>query len=479
MDEQDSSGAHRFSPKWLAGLLSLGLIFRLVAAWVSLGLMHPDEHQQYIEQSFRLLHGYGATFLEQDCGLRHPLFTMFLAGILWVEERAGISDPSLLAAGQRLVLAVLSYVALASLAWSVYSRGRQVAGLVLTVLLVGSVDLLFIQVRVMSENAALTVLALSLACWLRRPVAAGLLLGTMVALRLQTAPLAIGLWAVAGWDARTTLDGGRRWAALTAGLAGALVAMGGMDAAYYGEWFHSTRTSLRLQAGGDLATSFGTSPVYAYVLTGGIALFRASVVALPALALGAWRRPALAAMAGLFFVAHTAIPHKEARFLWPMVPLVGLMIAAGVEAWHRRRPIGRAAAIAVIATLLVPSLVRVGQMPWRVESYAASNAGLARAGRAADLRGVVLIGMPRFLAGNYFYLRVPAPIHYVALKEQQALAADPAWLDGRLNYVVAPRDGLSPALRDELRLMAVYRGWGVYVHEPAGSHARVIGEPGA
>jgi hypothetical protein len=465
MDEQGRSGAESFTPARLAALLAVGLIFRLAAACASPGIMHPDEHQQYIEQSFRLVHGYGATFWEQDCGLRHPLFTMFLAGILWVEERAGITDPNLLAAGQRLVLAVLSYAALATLVWSIHARGRRLAGLVLAVLLVGSVDLLFIQVRVMTENATVAVLALALACWLRRPTATGLLLGLMIALRLQTAPLAAGLWAVAGWEARTTADGGRRWLALTVGLAGALVAMGGIDAAYYGDWFHSTRTNIHLQALGDVATSYGTSPVYAYVLTGGIAMFRASVVLLPALALGAWRRPALAAVAVLFFVAHSAVPHKEARYLWPMVPLVALLIAAGVETWHQRRPIRRAAAAGLIATLLVPSLIRVGLMPWRVEPYAASSIELARAGQAADLRGVALIGVPRFLAGNYFYLRAPAPIHYVTVKEQPAFAADPAWLDGRYNYVVAPRDSLAPALRDDLRCVAEHRGWAVFVRE--------------
>ena len=304
MDEHRQYGHANSVPKWLVALLAVGLTFRLVAAWASPGIMHPDEHQQYIEQSFRLVHGYGATYWEQDTGLRHPLFTMFLAGILWVEEHVGISDPSLLAAGQRIVLAVLSYAALATLVWSVYSRGRHVAGLVLAVLLVCSIDLIFIQVRVMTENATVAVLAFALACWLRRPVAAGLLLGTMVALRLQTAPMAVGLWAVAGWDEWTSTASVRRWAALTAGLAGAIAAMGGIDLAYYGEWFHSARTNIRLQALGDVATSYGTSPVYAYVLTGGIALARASIFALPCLALGAWRRPALAAVAVLFFVAH-------------------------------------------------------------------------------------------------------------------------------------------------------------------------------
>ena len=441
MDQHGGSGGSDSTRRWIAALLAIGLVVRLVAAWASPGIMHPDEHQQYIEQSFRLVHGYGATFWEQDCGLRHPLFTTVLAGILWAEERLGISDPLVLAAGQRLVLASFSFGALATLVWSVYARGRPTAALVLAVLLAGSVDLVFIQVRVMSENASIAVLALALACRPNRPLAAGLLSGVLVAIRLQTAPLAAGLWAVSGWEAvRGTASGcRRRWLVGTFGLAIALIGMGGMDAAVNGAWFHSARINLRLQALGDVASSHGTRPVYAYLLTNGLALIQASVIALPALIVGARRRPALAAAAGLFFLAHSVVPHKESRYLWPMAPIVGLLIAAGIEEWHRRRPIGRPAAIALVASLLAPSLIRVGLIQWRTEPYAASASCLALAGRFNDVHGVALIGVPRFVAGNYFYLRNPAPIRYVGREEQADITRDPDWQAGRLNYVVAPR----------------------------------------
>jgi GPI mannosyltransferase 3 len=466
MDEQGCSNVGP-SRRWLCALLAIGLALRIGVAWVSPGTLHPDEHQQYIEQSFRLIHGYGSTPWEQQVGLRHPLFPMILAGILWIGERSGITDPHVLAALQRIVLGIASFAALAALALSIHARGRWVAGLVIAVLIACNVDLVFIGVRVMSENASITALAFALVCWPRRPVAAGLLLGMMVTLRLQTAPLAAGLWTIAAWEALrgTNSDSGRRCLALTAGLAVALVAAGGIDAVYFGQWFHSFIVSFRTQAVEGASSNFGTSPVYAHFLTGGAALLRISVFAFPLLIWGGRRQPALAAVALLFLIAHSAIPHKEFRFLWPVAPIICLLFAAGVEAWNARRPLGRAMCVLLIASVLLPSLQRIGSIKWRTEEYAMSCDGLARIGRSPDVHGVVLIDMPEFMAGNYFYLRAPAPIRYIRQTEECALMDDPSWQDGRLNYVFAPREGLTPVLQHELRCIAEYGKWAVYTRE--------------
>jgi len=85
--ERSKSGSTRH---WLLVLLLVGLLVRVMAASAFAGIIVTDEHQQYIEQSFRHLHGYGATFWEQDYGMRHPLFSFLLAGILWLGETAGI-----------------------------------------------------------------------------------------------------------------------------------------------------------------------------------------------------------------------------------------------------------------------------------------------------------------------------------------------------------------------------------------------------
>src|SRR5262249_9467904 len=98
--EHSASSASRH---WLLRLMLAGLLVRVVAVPASAGIIVPDEHQQYIEQSFRHLHGYGATFWEQDHGMRHPLFSMLLAGVLWLGETIGLTNPHHLAALQRLI----------------------------------------------------------------------------------------------------------------------------------------------------------------------------------------------------------------------------------------------------------------------------------------------------------------------------------------------------------------------------------------
>jgi hypothetical protein len=450
----------------LHALLLAGLLVRVVAACWSCGLMHPDEHQQYIEQSFRLLHGYGAIYWEQEYGIRHPLFSLLLAAFLWLGERAGITDPIWLAAAQRLMLSLASYAGLAYLAWSLYRRGRPVAGLVVAVLAACSVDLVFMQVRVMSENACVGVLALALAWWPRRPVRVGALLGLLIGLRLQTAPVALVLLACSAWmDWQAVARGRRRWTlpGLAVGLALSLLVMGWLDRTYQGSWFHSFRASVEKQWVEDAASAFGVRAWYAHLVNGTLALLRVSPAAIVLLFPGARRRWDLALVLIVFVVAHSLIPHKEGRFLWPMAPVVGLLIATGFEQLYQRPWCRRGLVVGcVVLSLVGASLVRACLMEWRNETYLASCRALARIGRQHDVRGVVLLGVPRWNAGNYFYLRQQVPIVYLRREEQQQLTSDPNWENGALNYIVAPRDSLNPALVARLTCVGTWRRWEVF-----------------
>jgi hypothetical protein len=454
------------SRRWLLALLLAGLVVRIVAACLSCGLMHPDEHQQYIEQSFRLLHGYGATYWEQECGIRHPLFSLVLAGFLWLGERGGITDPIWLAAVQRVMLSLASFAGLAYLAWSLYRRGRPVAGLVVAVLTACSVDLVFMQVRVMSENACVGVLALALAWWPRRPVRVGTLLGVLVGLRLQTAPVALVLLAWSAWmDWRGVASGRRRWTlpGLAIGLALSLLVMGWLDRTYQGGWFHSFRASVEKQWVEDAASAFGVRVWYAHLVNGTLALLRVSPAALVLLLPGARRRWDLALVLIVFIVAHSLIPHKEVRFLWPMAPVVCLLVATGIEELYQRPWCRRRLVLGcVVLSLVGASLVRACLMEWRNEAYLASCQALARIGQQHDVRGVVLMGVPRWNAGNYFYLRQPVPIVYLRREQQQQLTSDPDWEDGSLNYIVAPRDSLQPPLAAGLTCVGGWGQWQIF-----------------
>lgn len=469
---------------WMVGLLVAGLVIRLAAAWAAPGIVHPDEHQQYVEQSYRLVHGYGARFWEQQYGMRHPLFTMLLGGVLWLGERCGVADPHVLAALQRAALAAASYAAMAWLAWSLLGRGRTAAGLALAVMLVGCVDLVFIQTRVLSENGAVGALALALVFWPDRPLRAGLALGLMVAVRLQTAPLAAAFLAWSFWTALRPSSQvawrGPAWRPLVAGLAVSITLMGWMDYACYGSWFHSAWVSVEKEWVEHGANTFGTKPWCHLIVQGGCALLRLSPLAFGFLGWGACRRPDLACALLAFVAAHSLIGHKEVRFLWPLAPAVCLLLAAGFEGVLACRPRWRRQLIAwAAASMLLPSGVRAWLIGWRTEPYVTSCRLLAEVGRRNDVRGVVLCDIPRWSAGNYFYLRRPVPVRYCTRGECEDLARDPAWRSGMLNYVVLPPGGGESVPGVPLRRVSGWRGWTIYERDDAPPAAgRGRGAPG-
>jgi hypothetical protein len=452
---------------WLVALLLVGLLVRLIAVPASSGIVHPDEHQQYMEQSFRLVHGYGAMFWEQRYGMRHALLPDLLAVFLWIGEMLGLTNPHALAAVERLIIALASYGAMACLAWSLYIRGRKVAAVAFAFLLACSVDLVFIQARVMSENACIGVLALVLTCWPGRPFIAGCLLGAMMGFRLQTAPLAAGFWSLACWlDLRRAGPHSRRGgttARLTAGLIIALLVLGWMDYRCYGDWFHSFTASVVRNWVEGGASQFGSQPAYNYLVYGSLMMLRLSIVALYFLFLGARLRLDLAAIAGLFIAAHSLIPHKEARFLWPLVPIGCLLLSFGFEALYERGSYRNTVALAAImASFGLPSAVRACLFDWRTQPYMASCQALAWIGKQPDVRGVLLVDIPRWLSGNYFFLRNDVPIAFCFGLSDDDLASEPNWQRKELNYVVMPKNRVAPQLVQGLERVHSSGRWAIF-----------------
>jgi phosphatidylinositol glycan class B len=177
-------------------------------------------------------------------------------------------------------------------------------------------EIAYVQVRTLSENAMTVPLVAALLMWRKWPLAAGVALALMVALRLQSAVLMAGFWTaslVMDWRVR----GDRRLAAfaptlwLTAGLVAGLAVVGFMDYEAHGRWFHSARANVQLNVVEGHAARFGTAPFYFYVPQGGWWLLKVSVLALPLLAVGLWVRPSLVWLVGLFVVVHSFIGHKE------------------------------------------------------------------------------------------------------------------------------------------------------------------------
>jgi hypothetical protein len=221
-------------------ILLAGAIVRIVAGTQSLGFVHPDEHQQYLEAAQKIVYRYGWTYWEYERGIRHYLYPGLLAGVLVTLEALRVQDP----VHQAMVIRVLMGLAvLAVMAWAAREwirDGKLVAGLALIALTAFSPDMIFIGARTLSETAMMIPLVLGVLVWRQRPFWAGILFGLMFAIRFQSAfsTVAFVLCAIdadvmqrRSWKQGTTLP-------MTVGLGASLIFAGFIDRWTWGR-FHS------------------------------------------------------------------------------------------------------------------------------------------------------------------------------------------------------------------------------------------------
>ena len=342
-----------------AGLYALALALRLIPAIFYPGIDHPDEIFQSLEQAHRLVFGYGAVPWEFEYGARSWLLPGMLAGPMWLGGLFG--GPEIYLASVHLSLALLaSGIVLCAYYWGANRFGFW-GGAIAALLPALWPDDVYFAARSLSECVAAPFLVFAL--YLaepgyrvssgRRLLLAGIFLGLAVALRLQLAPAAAVLLI---WMAFT--GEWRRLVPVLAGLFIALALDGALDAFTWGYPFAPLWRNLSYNMLYGIGDSFGTEPWYAYA---GLLfqLWGGAIVVILALALTGARflpAPFLAALALL--AAHSAVPHKELRFIYPAILLLTISAGMGL-AWlaariaerYRITP-SRIAAVALALTAL-------------------------------------------------------------------------------------------------------------------------------
>jgi GPI mannosyltransferase 3 len=423
---------------WLLTVAGIGL--RLVSAVATGGFVHPDEHQQYLEVAHGIVYGYHVRFWEYVRGIRHYLYPYCLAALLHVLDKLGIHDPVSQAAAIRALLGVAVFASIVLLAHDWMREGRRPASLCLLSLAALSPDMIHTSVRTLSETAATVPLALSMHFLGRKPFWVGLLLGVMFALRFQTAFLVLGFLLLALYDDRSSgrwLDGAT--ARTAAGLTISLLLAGLIDRLTWGSWFHSPVESLRANVIEGIAARFGVEPWYEYLDWAVPRLAEAAPLFVLLFFPGMLRERRLTFLALIFIAGHSAIAHKEFRFVWPIAPIVLLIFAAGFEvayAWLAGRS-QRVAFVALFAGAVAwGSWRRFEHIDWNPEPSRTSSAALARLGRYADLSGVAVFDVPVAACGNYFYLRRNVPLVLAEARDPDLLEDDAHWAQGRVNYLL-------------------------------------------
>ena len=426
--QSDAPGAaseRRLARAVLGATLAAGLLLRLWLAFTDDGIYWPDEIYQSLEPAHCLVFGYGLVAWELVEGARSWAFPGALAAVLKLCAVLGLDEPRAYLGAVR----VLFCAAAAATGYGVLRLARALgagplaASAGAATFLLGSVPIYFAH-RAMSEtaSAAPVVLGLSLLLQRDRPrwkvLAGASLLALAVFFRLQNAILAAGALALlaARRERRALLEAG-------GALAAAAVAYGLLDLFTWGDLFHSARVYLRFNLLEGQASRWGTAEPWYYA--------RVLWTSMPALALclgalcaaGARRAPGLSLLALSFFLAHSLVPHKELRFLFPLLPLLGALAAVGFDALPEAVP--RRLALALVLGCSAFSAARLRALTFgdlgqyerqrpgasALDDFGPVNRLLLAAHRREDLCGLKVEAVHLAWAGGQTYLHREVPLY--------------------------------------------------------------------
>lgn len=321
----------------LAAPMLAGAVARLLAATVAVGFHARDDYFHVLAPALRWLddptYDWDAS-TDPGAGIRSHLIPRAVWLLIRLAQSLGITEPE-------NVLRVV-YVAAGAYALlvipGVHLAARRMlderATLLATWLAALHFAMPYVGTRLLIEAMAMPPLAFGL--WaatyptFRRQVAAGLLVGLACWFRFQTGVAAIGLVAAVGWLAYR--DG--RWRSvaervggLAVGGAAAILIQGSFDLATTGDFLGPVIRNIIANL--DPPAGLSRSTPFAYL---GFWLLLtvppATLVVIPAMARAARRLPLVSWPFIAFVIVHSVIPHKEERFMLPVMPLFLLLWAA-------------------------------------------------------------------------------------------------------------------------------------------------------
>jgi hypothetical protein len=411
-------------------LLALALGLRLAGIVLFPSIHHPDENFQLLEQAHRIAFGYGVVPWEFRDGIRSPVLPYLLAGMFWVAEQL-FGGPEGYIVVARSALACVTLIGVAA----VYRMGQRtspthalIAGLVAATWF----ELVYFAPRPLTEAVATTFLltALSLSTIdsehlsFRRLFAIGLCIGLALMLRVHLAP---GLLVVAIWIGGRDVLG--RWLPMALGGIIPLLVFGAADWAYWGVPFSSYVEALRIDLFDDKASKYGVE-LPSFFFTQLFDVWAGVVPLMLGLIVLRWRTSAMWLAAALAIIAvHSAIPHKEYRFVIPAYACLVVVAAMGsadlIERLRKLAPQASRALVAGGAALWVGTSAALAFAPgYRDEWFETRDLIEASFELAHDpsLCGLLFYNDDWATTGGYAYLHRNVPIY--ALADDQDTAKD-------------------------------------------------------
>jgi phosphatidylinositol glycan class B len=302
-----------------------------------MGIYWPDEIYQSLEPAHRLVWGRGLVAWEFSSGAR-PWTLPALVALPWALLRLlGVSSPAIYVPAVKLLFAATGVAT----AWATARLARALGAGPLPSATAGALwalaaPAIYFSVRGLSEPLSALPLTLGLLfAWpegasRRRRLLGAALLGAAVLLRLQDAVVCVGLLLVllARRERRAAFE-------VFGVFLLAAVGLGLLDWATWGHPFQSALVNLRfnvVEGGGSL---WGTADSRYYLTVLWRAMPAVAAVLLLAGALGAARAPGLCAVLLAFLALHSFVPHKELRFILPVLPAWTALAGLGLDSATR------------------------------------------------------------------------------------------------------------------------------------------------
>jgi phosphatidylinositol glycan class B len=433
----DSSDERRLALFATLALL-LAALPRLWAAWFDDGIFWPDEILQSLEQAHRLVFGYGIVPWEFRRGARSWLFPGMLAFVLDLGSLAGLRS------GRSLVLLIKTCMAACSIVGLYLSMrlARTFAGnlaALVTALLGGffAASILLgsrCSPEVVSGPVLMAVVLLAMRSGALPQVAAGALAGFSIHLRYQNGLIALGVLVITLSERRF------RDAAYYTGAAFALGLVGGLlDWLTWGAPFAAFRKYLWFNLRKS-AHKFGAYPFYYYAQVAWQISGPALLAIVAGLLWSARLAPKLLALVLGYVIVHSLVPHKEFRFLLPILPLVFALVGAGLADALARLRGGQLMAAALAAVCALSMGYSTLQLTWQKLGFPSDrgarspwhsgegiNRLLSLVGQRPDVCGVMVTGESFGWIGGYSYLHRDVNLYADSYEPERASA----------NYLIA------------------------------------------
>lgn len=448
------------------GVLLLAAAPRLWAAFADQGLFWPDEFYQSTEQAHRFAFGYGIVPWEFVEGARSWVYPGAI-GLLWkLMAGLGVTSAATLIVAAKLAVASVAVAGVEAAMRIAQRAAGQRAAVMAGVLVAMFPALVLFGSKCMTETVSAPLILFSILLTFTsasdgptgsaaprvpvRALGAGAVACLAIFFRYQNGAFAISLFVL--------LLSQRRWKdALYFAVAGCVVGalLGGvLDALTWGRPFNSFLKYAQFHAE-NRSAPWGSSPAIYYLRYTATSAGPFMVVALLGFVLSLQRHYRYALVVLVYVLLHSIVPHKEYRYVTPIVPLFLTLSAIGLSEGtddlleKRSGSVDRTqrARWAWIATSIVAALALLGfgertirmtfadlghgdglaagladgnDSPWHAAEGV--NRALWAVGRASDVCGVVVRNIPWSSTGGYAYLHRDVPMFFEPSKRSLAAA---------------------------------------------------------